>query len=86
MAEIAENEKEEADEEQYKDEVKESKLSDKIDNSFLTSDLFNKKDFVDDEKIFEDHKYNVLIKVLIALVIVAFLVGLFLFLKSFLGF
>ena len=67
-------------------EEKKSKKLEKIDNSFLTKDLFNKKDFVDDDKIVEDNKYNIWIKVLIVLVIIAFLVGLFLFLKSFLGF
>ncbi len=68
-----------------KEEKKPNKLE-KIDNSFLTKDLFNKKDFVDDDKIVEDNKYNIWIKALIVLVIIAFLVGLFLFLKSFLGF
>ena len=67
-------------------EEKKSKKLETIDNSFLTKDLFNKKDFVDDDKIVEDNKYNIWIKVLIVLVIIAFLVGLFLFLKSFLGF
>ncbi len=68
-----------------KEEKKPNKIE-KIDNSFLTKDLFNKKDFVDDDKIVEDNKYNIWIKALIVLVIIAFLVGLFLFLKSFLGF
>lgn len=71
------------------EDTKENEKSNKleaIDNSFLTKDLFNKKDFIDDEKIVEDTKYSIWIKILIVLVIIAFLVGLFLFLKSFLGF
>lgn len=71
--------------EDTKEKEKSNKLE-AIDNSFLTKDLFNKKDFIDDEKIVEDTKYSIWIKILIVLVIIAFLVGLFLFLKSFLGF
>ena len=67
-------------------EEEKTKKIEAIDNSFLTKDLFNKKDFVDDEKILDDNKFNIWIKILIVLVIIAFLVGLFLFLKSFLGF
>ena len=65
---------------------KDQKTEEKVDDSFYTNSLFKKKDFEDDEKIFDDNKYNIWIKVLVGLVIVAFLVGLFLFLKSFLNF
>ncbi len=58
----------------------------KIDNSFYTSNLFNKKDFEDeDNKDFvEDSKTNLGIKILIFLIAVVFIVGLVVFLKSFL--
>ena len=54
-----------------------------LDNSFYTSDLFKKKDFEDENDFVEDDKVGVGIKILIALVIIVFLVGLFLFIKSF---
>jgi len=54
-----------------------------LDNSFYTSDLFKKKDFEDENDFAEDDKVGVGIKILIALVIIVFLVGLFLFIKSF---
>lgn len=60
---------------------------DMIENSFYTEKLFNKKDFVDsDDDFLEDDKLSIGIKILIVLVIVSFLVGVFLFLKSFIGF
>ena len=65
------------------DETKEEKEDTKIDDSFYTKSLFKKKDFVDDE--FSDVKPNVWIKIVIAIVIIAFAVGLFLFLRSFLN-
>ena len=59
----------------------------KLDNSFYTSNLFKKNDFEDDNKDFvDDEKIGIGIKILIVLVIVTFLVGLFLFLKSYLKF
>lgn len=65
----------------------EEKKESKLDNSFYTENLFNKKDFVESEDDFlEDDKLSLGIKILIALVIISFLVGLFLFLKSFIGF
>lgn len=54
-----------------------------LDNSFYTSDLFKKKDFEDENEFVEDDKVGMGIKILIALVIIVFLVGLFLFIKSF---
>ena len=61
---------------------------DKIDDSFYTKSLFKKKDFEDDDgfNFADEGKLSVWVKVLIVLVVVAFLVGLFLFLKSFLNF
>ena len=56
----------------------------KIDDSFYTKSLFKKKDFVDDD--FADVKTNVWIKVVIIIVVIAFAVGLFFFLRSFLDF
>lgn len=59
-----------------------------LDNSFYSTDIFKKKDFEDDdnEDFLDNDKVSIGIKILIALVIIVFLVGLFLFLKSFLKF
>ncbi len=62
---------------------KENNKKETLDNSFYTSDLFTKKDFEDENDFVEDDKVGVGIKILIALVIIVFLVGLFLFIKSF---
>ena len=65
----------------------ENKKQEKLDNSFYTSNLFKKNDFEDDNKDFvDDEKIGIGIKILIVLVVVTFLVGLFLFLKSYLKF
>ena len=54
-----------------------------IDNSFYTDNLFKKKDFEDDSNDFVDEeKLGIGIKILIALVIIVFVVGLVLFIKS----
>jgi len=64
-----------------------NKNQEKLDNSFYTSNLFKKNDFEDDNKDFvDDEKIGIGIKILIVLVIITFLVGLFLFLKSYLKF
>lgn len=64
-----------------------NKNQEKLDNSFYTSNLFKKNDFEDDNKDFvDDEKIGIGIKILIVLVVVIFLVGLFLFLKSYLKF
>jgi hypothetical protein len=64
-----------------------NKNQEKLDNSFYTSNLFKKNDFEDDNKDFvDDEKIGIGFKILIVLVIVTFLVGLFLFLKSYLKF
>lgn len=65
---------------------KEPPTEGKIDNSFYTHNLFKKKDFEDENEFVEDEKLSVGVKILIVLVVVVFLVGLFLFLKSFLNF
>lgn len=66
------------------DEKEETKITTKkeepIDNSFYTNSLFNKNDFKDDE---EEKGLSIAIKILIVLVILCFLAGLFLFIKSF---
>lgn len=63
-------------------ENKKNENKDTIDNSFYTNNLFKKKDFEDEDDFVDDEKVGVGIKVLIALVIIVFLVGLFLFIKS----
>ena len=67
-------------------EVKEKENKDKeevIDNSFYTDNLFKKKDFEEDSNDFVDEeKLGIGIKILIALVIIVFVVGLVLFIKS----
>ena len=65
----------------------ENKKQEKLDNSFYTSNLFKKNDFeVDNKDLVDDEKIGIGIKILIVLVVVTFLVGLFLFLKSYLKF
>ena len=71
--------------EKAEEQIKENQKA--IDNSFYTNNLFKKKDFEEDNNEFnEDEKLNVWIKILIVLVIILFLAGIFLFLKSFLKF
>ncbi len=70
-----------------KEKVPENNNDNRIDDSFYTNNLFNKKDFEDDNDDFlDDNKLSVWVKILIALVVIAFLVGMFIFLKSFIGF
>ena len=71
ITEVKEKEKENKDKEEV------------IDNSFYTDNLFNKKDFEEDSNDFVDEeKLGIGIKILIALVIIVFVVGLVLFIKS----
>lgn len=64
-----------------KEEKKENVIKEEtIDDSFYTNSLFNKADFKDED---DEKGLSVAIKILIALVIICFLVGLFLFIKSF---
>lgn len=71
ITEVKEKEKENKDKEEV------------IDNSFYTDNLFKKKDFEDDSNNFVDEeKLGIGIKILIALVIIVFVVGLVLFIKS----
>ena len=64
-----------------KEENKENVIKEEtIDDSFYTNSLFNKADFKDED---DEKDLSVAIKILIALVIICFLVGLFLFIKSF---
>lgn len=56
----------------------------KVDNTFYTkSNKFAKKDLVDDDFL-DDDKMNLGVKILIALIIIAFVIGLVIFIKSFL--
>lgn len=65
--------------------IKENKES--IDNSFYTTNVFKKKDFEDESNEFvDDDKMGIGLKLLIVLIVIVFLVGIFLFLKSFLNF
>ena len=52
-----------------------------MDSSFYTTSLFKKNDFADDEDD-TDKGLNIVIKILIVLVIICFLVGIFLFVRS----
>ena len=71
ITEVKEKEKENKDKEEV------------IDNSFYTDNLFKKKDFEEDSNDFVDEdKLSIGIKILIALVIIVFVVGLILFIKS----
>ena len=64
------------------EEIKEEKL----DNTFYSNtDSFKEKDFVDNEFV-DNEKIGLGVKILIFLLAIAFLAGLFLFLKTFLGF
>ena len=64
-------------------EKEKEKIDNNIDNSFYTDNLFKKKDFEEDSKDFiDDEKLGIGIKILIALVIIVFVVGLVLFIKS----
>lgn len=57
-----------------------------LDKTFYTSqNIFNKKDFKDNDFL-EEEKMSVWVKILIILLVIGFLAGLFLFLKSFLEF
>ena len=72
--------KEEKEESQEENKIKEVK-EETMDNSFYTTSLFSKKDFSDDEDD-TDKGLNIVIKILIVLVIICFLVGIFLFVRS----
>lgn len=65
-------------------EIKEEKPG--LDNSFYTKNIFKKKDFENEEDFVENEKLGIWVKVLIVIVVICFLIGLFLFLKSFLKF
>lgn len=78
-AEITQKLKETKEEEKEDQKITSSK-EESIDNSFYTNSLFNKNDFKDDE---EEKGLSLAIKILIVLVILCFLAGLFLFIKSF---
>ncbi len=66
--------------------TEEKEITNTIDNSFYTKNIFKKKDFENEDDFVENEKLGIGIKILIGLVIICFVVGLFLFLKSFLKF
>lgn len=69
--------------EKEKEKIDNNKDNNTIDNSFYTDNLFKKKDFEEDSNDFVDEdKLSIGIKILIALVIIVFVVGLILFIKS----
>mgnify|MGYP004550974643 CR=1 FL=1 len=69
--------------EKEKEKIDNNKDNNTIDNSFYTDNLFKKKDFEEDSNDFVDEdKLGIGIKILIALVIIVFVVGLVLFIKS----
>ena len=67
-------------EEKGKNTIVEKVKDDTMDNSFYTNSLFNKKDFAEEDDT--DKGLNIVIKILIVLVIICFLVGIFLFVRS----
>ena len=70
------------DEEEKKENTIVEKVKDEtMDSSFYTTSLFKKHDFADDEDD-TDKGLNIVIKILIVLVIICFLVGIFLFVRS----
>lgn len=70
-------------EEKIEEEVE--KKQPNLDQTFYTTqNIFNKKDFKEND--FEEEKMSIWVKILIILLIIGFLAGLFLFLKSFLNF
>lgn len=70
-------------EEKIEEEVE--KKQPNLDQTFYTTqNIFNKKDFKEND--FEEEKMSIWVKILIILLIIGFLAGLFLFLKSFLDF
>mgnify|MGYP001129349375 CR=1 FL=1 len=70
-------------EEKVEEEVE--KKQPNLDQTFYTTqNIFNKKDFKEND--FEEEKMSIWVKILIILLIIGFLAGLFLFLKSFLNF
>lgn len=71
--------------EEVKIEVKpEEEKNEKIDKSFYTNNVFKDEDFDDDKTFVEETKLNVGIKILIVLIVIVFIAGLVIFLKSFL--
>lgn len=69
------------DSEKEENTIVETVKEDTMDSSFYTTSLFSKKDFADDEDD-TDKGLNIVIKILIVLVIICFLVGIFLFVRS----
>lgn len=76
-----EDSNEDVSEENKKNTIVEEIKDDTMDSSFYTTSLFNKKDFADNEDD-TDKGLNIVIKILIVLVIICFLVGIFLFVRS----
>lgn len=73
--------KKDAEEEKKENTIVEKVKDETMDSSFYTTSLFKKNDFADDEDD-TDKGLNIVIKILIVLVIICFLVGIFLFVRS----
>lgn len=73
--------KKDAEEEKKENTIVEKVKDETMDSSFYTTSLFKKHDFADDEDD-TDKGLNIVIKILIVLVIICFLVGIFLFVRS----
>ena len=74
-------EKKDVKEEKEENTIVEKVKDDTMDSSFYTTSLFKKNDFAEDEDD-TDKGLNIVIKILIVLVIICFLVGIFLFVRS----
>ena len=78
---LKEEPKKDNEEEKKENTIVEKVKDETMDSSFYTTSLFKKHDFADDEDD-TDKGLNIVIKILIVLVIICFLVGIFLFVRS----
>lgn len=78
---LQEEPKKDNEEEKEENTIVEKVKDETMDSSFYTTSLFKKHDFADDEDD-TDKGLNIVIKILIVLVIICFLVGIFLFVRS----
>lgn len=78
---LQEEPKKDNEEEKEENTIVEKVKDETMDSSFYTTSLFKKNDFADDEDD-TDKGLNIVIKILIVLVIICFLVGIFLFVRS----
>ena len=76
----AEEQTENANDDKEENTIVEEIKDDTMDSSFYTTSLFSKNDFAEEDDT--DKGLNIVIKILIVLVIICFLVGIFLFVRS----